>query len=451
MGSITTIGNASLIAYESDKPIFAADPWLGDEDECYFGSWNLSHKIPSHLKKDIFQSQFIWFSHGHPDHLNPDSLKKLKGKEILLPDHVGSRIASGLLEKDFKVEILPDRVWVKISKEIRVMCITTLSQDSILLLEINESLFINLNDAGSRGATSFIKNISKNYKKTYLLCLSGYGDADMINFYDSKGDFVVPPAKNNIYVGEQLSLSAKSVGAGIVIPFSSHHQYQRSDSLWAQEYVTPMHAYTKGLHDDTEFIPAFVNIDCISSEYEEIRPEPLKIKIKEPEIFGDNWSDQLDKNDLLVIDKYFREKELIRKRLGFLNFEVGGKTHKIILNKNSNKGITFNAPRASLMKSVQYEIFDDLLVGNFMKTTLHNMHSLYECDFNFLLTKYADNGLAKSENEVKNYLQEYKRRAGRQYIYDSFYGASANILNRVLTNKGSPIRRLLKSIYYRVK
>ena len=103
------------------------------------------------------------------------------------------------------------------------------------------------------------------------------------------------------------------------------------------------------------------------------------------------------------------------------------------------------------MKSVQFEIFDDLLIGNFMKTTLHNMSSLYECDFNFLLTKYGDNGLAKTEVEVEEYLQEYKNRSGRQYIYDSFLDSSANILNRVLTNRGSPLRRLIKSIYYKIK
>ena len=451
MASLATIGNATLLTYEGNQPILTADPWLGEEDEAYFGSWNLTHKIPSSLKDDIFNSEYIWFSHGHPDHLNPDSLKKIKGKKILLPDHVGGRIASGLLNKDFIVEILPDRKWVKISKEVSIMCITTLIQDSILLLEVNNNLFINLNDAGSRGATNFIKKISKNYNKVYLLSLSGYGDADMINFYDESGDFVVPPAKNNIYVGEDLSLSAKSVGANIVIPFSSHHQYQRSDSVWAQEYITPMHAYTKGLHDDIEFIPAFVRIDCISGKYEEIKPEPLKIVIKAPEIFGDNWSDELDKNDTKIIDKYFQEKELISKRLGFINFVVGGKTHTTCLNKKSNKGITFTVPRSSLMKSVQFEIFDDLLIGNFMKTTLHNMNSLYECDFNFLLTKYGDNGLAKTEAEVKKYLQEYKKRSGRQYIYDSFLASSANILNRVLTNKSSPLRRMIKSIYYKIK
>jgi hypothetical protein len=32
------------------------------------------------------------------------------------------------------------------------------------------------------------------------------------------------------------------------------------------------------------------------------------------------------------------------------------------------RGITFEAPRHSLLTAVRYEIFDDLLIGNFVKT-----------------------------------------------------------------------------------
>ena len=78
------------------------------------------------------------------------------------------------------------------------------------------------------------KEVSK-YKNTYLLSASGYGDADMINFFDESGKFIVPSAKSNVLVGEQLSLYAKTIGTKSVIPFSSQHQYQRSDSIWAQE------------------------------------------------------------------------------------------------------------------------------------------------------------------------------------------------------------------------
>jgi hypothetical protein len=38
MLGIKTIGNATLIAYD-DVPILATDPWFGDEDSAFFGSW----------------------------------------------------------------------------------------------------------------------------------------------------------------------------------------------------------------------------------------------------------------------------------------------------------------------------------------------------------------------------------------------------------------------------
>ena len=92
-----------------------------------------------------------------------------------------------------------------------------------------------------------------------------------------------------------------------------------------------------------------------------------------------------------------------------------------------------------------------MLIGNFMKTTLHNMRSLYESQFAFSVTKYADNGRAETEEEVRQYLAEYRRRAGRQYIYETFLDYSKSLVNRVLTNKGSNIRRRIRSIYYRIR
>ena len=134
--------------------------------------------------------------------------------------------------------------------------------------------------------------------------LSGYGDADMINCYNENGEFIIPPAKNNTLVGEQLSLQAKLVNAKYVIPFSSHHQYQRSDSIWAKEYVTPIHSYEKGLHKKINFIPPFVEIDCQNGDYKEIRPSKLSPKIYPPEAFGDDWSDELTLEDKKSINKY---------------------------------------------------------------------------------------------------------------------------------------------------
>ena len=38
---------------------------------------------------------------------------------------------------------------------------------------------------------------------------------------------------------------------------------------------------------------------------------------------------------------------------------------------NFKKGVTFEVPCGSLITTAKYEIFDDLLIENFMKTTLH--------------------------------------------------------------------------------
>ena len=70
MLKLSTVGNATLIAYDK-KPILTTDPWISDEDHAYFGSWIGTHKIPKDKKDDILDSKFIWFSHGHPDHINP--------------------------------------------------------------------------------------------------------------------------------------------------------------------------------------------------------------------------------------------------------------------------------------------------------------------------------------------------------------------------------------------
>ena len=79
------------------------------------------------------------------------------------------------------------------------------------------------------------------------------------------------------------------------------------------------------------------------------------------------------------------------------------------------------------MTAINFEIFDDLLIGNFMKTTLHDMQSLYEGDFNLYLSKYADNGRAETISELEEYFKLYKQRFGREYIYDTFLDKSANI------------------------
>ena len=91
MQKLTTTGNATIIAYD-DKPLLVTDPWMGDEEPAYFGSWVLSHRIPRELKEDIARCEYVWFSHGHPDHFDERSLERLPGRPILVvPRGLGAR------------------------------------------------------------------------------------------------------------------------------------------------------------------------------------------------------------------------------------------------------------------------------------------------------------------------------------------------------------------------
>ena len=72
-------------------------------------------------------------------------------------------------------------------------------------------------------------------------------------------------------------------------------------------------------------------------------------------------------------------------------------------------GISFECPRASLITGIENQLFDDLLIGNFMRTTLQNVHDLYP-HFTAYVAKYADNGGAKTKRELITYFGHYYMR-----------------------------------------
>tara|TARA_B110001452_G_scaffold111388_1_gene92347 strand:- start:208 stop:1572 length:1365 start_codon:yes stop_codon:yes gene_type:complete len=445
-----TIGNATIIAYDK-TPILSTDPWLGSDHYAYFGSWYLPHAIPEKIQQDILSSKYIFFSHGHPDHLNPDSLHKFKNNTIILGDHVGKRMFNDLNSQGFKVIILKERVWTELSKNISVMSISTKIQDTILIIKIKNDIFIDLNDAGPM-SYRFIKKIVRGFKRKFLLSISGWGDADMINFYDKEDNFIEPLAAKKNPVGDYLSLIAKLVSANYVIPFSSFHEYQREDSVWANKYVTPMAEYKNGIHNDITYIEPFAFIN--SEIDDDIKSLPLKKKnlmVKKASEFKDNWSDVLEAEDKIIIKEYFSKFEELKNKVGFINFIIGKKDFNLKMNGPADKGITFELPRNSLVEACKYSIFDDLLIGNFMKTRLHNLSSLYDptINFNNIVPKYGDNGLAYTKEELIKYKKEYAKRAGIEYFYDLFANQSKNYFKFFFKNyKDSKYYTKFRKYYY---
>jgi hypothetical protein len=445
-----TIGNATLVCHDNG-PVLVTDPWT--TGTAFFGSWGLSHAIPDEVMASIKACRYAWVSHGHPDHMSHRSLDSLSHAEILLPNHVNGLIREGLTERGLKVRVLEDCQWTQLSEHIRVMSIADYIQDAILLVDLGGRLIVNLNDADDNGWGPFVKRIIRSYDVSFMLHLSGFGDTDMINFYREDGTFIEPRAARKRPVGRSMANWARQWGTRFTAPFSSMHIYQRSDSIWADQYKTHLADYSVGWDQAAgELLPAFVRYDAIKNSFAEINPEPNREAPLDPAHFGDNWAEPLEPEDRGKIDRYFKSFSHLPTFLDFIRVRVGGVEHFVELSphKKFNRGLTFDAPRHSFMTSIEYEIFDDVLIGNFMKVTLHGKfpaRPLYP-DFIPYVTKYGDNGRAKSAQELQEYFNAYRNRYPLGYLRHCFEKRAVEAIRYSIEEDGSVYKACARTYHW---
>lgn len=461
MSKFETIGNATLIVYEgkNNNPLLATDVWL-EEDNAYFGSWYLSHKVPERQRDAISRVPFIFISHFHPDHLNLKSLSNFKNATILIAQHYGKRVENDLRNSGFKVINLPPRQWIDIGKFTRIMLFSNEIQDSILLVEIQDSnkeksLLINLNDSAGMGSENEIAKISSKYKNSFYLGLHCYGDADMINYFDCNNKRIEPIAKLKLPLGPTISAGMKKFNCNYAIPFSSFHQYARRDSFWANQYTTPLEDYSIGFNNNPSSIllNAFQTVIFEDGKFifQDIDPEEVIFENPIPESkFGDDWDVKLNKKDIQICRQYFEEIKNLKYNFKSISVTVGGVENIV---HSGGKGITkinFEVPRFSLIRAIKNEIFDDLLIGNFMKTKLVNSSNLYDPDFTFTTAKYADNGGVKKMEELKEYFAFYNddlRRAPK----DKFISFYKNFKNEIKVKLPYEITYFIKKILNKIR
>jgi hypothetical protein len=445
-----TVGNATIILHDR-RPILATDPWF--DAPAYFGSWSLSHAIPDAQREALEAVEYVWLSHGHPDHLNMGSLPKFRDKKILLPDHYGSRIKNDLEQQGFKVSVLRDREWVRLSDRVRVQCLADNNQDAVLLCEMGkENLLVNLNDAAPdvAGWGQYIRKTASGYPVSFLFRATGYGDADMINFFTEEGVRIPPTAAKKRPVGPQIKALAESYGATFFVPSSSMHRYQRTDSNWANEYTTPIDAYANGFRSSrTRLLPAYIRYDLLRKEYSELNPAPEAGILVDPKEFGDDWAEPLSREEKDRATKYFQAVEHLASAMDFIRLKIGGEETVVPLrSRNFNKGITFEAPRHSFMSAIDWQVFDDLLIGNFMKVTLNGKwpeSGLYP-DFTPYVAKYADNGGAKTKEQLDEYFAHYRRQIPR--ALRTLFRNKAMYVFQSVVPRNSEIYELGKKSYY---
>ncbi|MGH6955632.1 MAG: hypothetical protein ACREEW_03085 [Caulobacteraceae bacterium] len=272
----------------------------------------------------------------------------------------------------------------------------------------------------------------------------------MINFWSEDGSFIAPAAARKRPIGAQVATYLRLYKCRTFIPFSSFHRYQRADSAWANAYTTPLSAYAVGFPPDAgELLPAHVRIDCESGAVSEIRPDASPDATLPPEAFGDSWADLLERDERRLLTDYFARRQHVWRHYGWLNFRVGRQDNLLPMGGPKGRGLTFETPRASLVAALRHEVFDDLLIGNFMRVTVHGDASLYP-DFTPYVAKYADNGRAYTDDDLSAYMAHYRRRAPVDFMRHRFEEKTEQIFRRFVS-RDSPMFGVAKRIYVAMK
>ena len=186
----------------------------------------------------------------------------------------------------------------------------------LIISSHRDKLILNFNDCPMLDAfgKKYISKIIKRCSTSFLLKLTGYGDADMINYFDQENNFIPMYRSHKKTLGFRISKMIDELGINYFIPFSSMHRYQRSDSKWANQYATRLQDYQIGFKsENNEILPAFTRYDCINDEIKEINPRKQLLNNFPPERFNDYWSDELNQNEYIKVKNYFTKVKHLYK------------------------------------------------------------------------------------------------------------------------------------------
>ena len=319
--------NHSSIIISNKKISLAMDPWI--EGSVFNNSWNLLVKTPNYLIEKLKKSNFVWFSHEHPDHFNPPNLKifnentnfifqKTKDKRVV---KYLSKISPNIKELNFKEEYFLDNSF-------SIQTIPFQYLDSMCLIKLNDIKILNLNDCDikSEKQLKIIKNLCGSIDLLLVQFSYAIGKSNKENVNERK-----------IWSSEilkKLSQTINFLKPKNVIPFASFCFFSRDDNFYLNDSINKIGPTIDILKKNNP------NVNFLS-----LYP-------------GDVWDFKSKWNNTDSIEKYSSHYNqispinIVRKKIDFLtNQEASYKFIKTTKN-NNNLFYLFN-----LFNKKNYEIY----------------------------------------------------------------------------------------------
>ncbi|HQQ95536.1 MAG TPA: MBL fold metallo-hydrolase, partial [Bacteroidia bacterium] len=228
---ISFISHATLcIEYRGKKLV--TDPWV--KGSAYCGQW---HLFPKPLSPEKIQdADFVFYSHGHEDHLHAESLNSMQKKAVVYYPYSwygGTKEFFHALGFRQVQEVLNEKT-VYPAEDIKVTFLAN-NLDNVMVFELGDKVIVNINDALPSASEAMINHmlqrIKSKWKKIDYL-FSSYGGASYFPntvHYAGKNEKDIAETRELFFLNNFCKI-ASSLQPAFAIPFASdfvlldHHQ-----------------------------------------------------------------------------------------------------------------------------------------------------------------------------------------------------------------------------------
>ena len=240
------------------------------------------------------------------------------------------------------------------------------------------------------------------------------------------------------------------------VPFSSFHRYQRTDSVWANAWTTPVADYARGFRSDrVELLPAFVRYDCTTDTWEAIDPPAAPDLAFPPGRVRRRLVGVARRTTTCA-----RWRGTSARSSAWRARSTASRSASVATSTpSSSVGATPGARSRSRRRARR-------CCGRSSGRSSTTCSSATSCrprctvawptsglypDFTPYVTKYADNGRARTADELRAYFAEYRRRLGLTTWLRSAVEQRAKDGVRARVAADSPLYRTAKQLYTRAK
>lgn len=377
--SLKTIGHATMVLFEDDKPLVATDPWL--IGSAYWRSWWLE-KYPTEKEyEQVKQAEYLYFTHSHPDHFHYPTIRALGKKRTLHPRFPRYEVTEFMNENGYPVQILEPWQWYNLTENARIASVPVPIDDSVLILDTPNATVINLNDSVPRMNFLRLMRDKMLIADKPLIVLKSYSPASIASSIYRDGK--LSPIKSKQDYANVAQEMAKTLGAKFFVPFASQVFFSRTDSKWANEYKVK-YEDLQGFwrESDITLCPPFVemNLDTLkfSSSYADINRnleenKTRKVVEREAEeeafVLPADFDAKLKKylDEVYFLRLFFRRGIGWRLTTGDEERFYNTRTKKIEYKIPENYDVIISLPDKVLYECLENNILTDLGITMFIK------------------------------------------------------------------------------------